>query len=583
MTTYNAVAELKNLAFDEESEFVHSRLSEHNKKMEKSIIKTGDRIYTANGFAGSNAVMVVGDDGVIIIDPAETKEAMAPVMEEFRKITDKPVTGLIYTHYHQDHWGGAEVCVSREEYEKGNVKVIAHELFTTYVSQINGELIDIRYGRGIFMFGQMLQRGVDGRTSVGNGPQLMSGTWSLLEPNITFSDTLDIEISGVKIHLFHAPSEAEDEIGVFLVDDDVLHVAEILQGECFPNIYTIRGTNRQATQWIEAVDKLRACNAAAIVGAHIRPLEGKDEVRSLLTDYRDTIQFVHDQTVRLLNEGHSPDYIVDNIKLPDHLHQRDRIGEFYGTVKQTIRRVYDEYIGWWNGEPSKLDPLPILIRAQKYVSALGGRETILEIANNAINDKDYKWAMDILTHLITLDRNDMDARRLKAKAVREQGYLTENATWRNWYMTSANFYEGEYDALKGTEYGMYLDTLVFVNGLKTVPIENMFKIYAPKLNGEKSSSVNMALTFRFTDNNFEIDTEIRNGILDTKLPNKDINLGVVSASKDTFINIMAKTLSVTDAYNNSLLTTDVDINSVSEFFSYFDGYTSFMDLNLLFE
>lgn len=429
-----------NFAYTEKSNFINQRLTEHSKTMEQKVYKTGDNVYTAVGFGLEYPVMIEGTDGIIIIDPAETIEMMENVMVEFRKITNKPIKAVIVTHNHGDHWGGMSVCVSQEQSESKEVLVIVDESFEKYFSQASGELLDIRMGRAIWMYGSLLPKGEHGYVNLGCGPVLSKGNNKFIRPNtfVSMSKPLETVIAGVQLELFHCEAETEDAICVFLPKEKILCVGDAIQGEIFPNLYTIRGQGRDAKKWYAGIDLLRTYNPNHLVGAHMRPLHGNKECAELLTDYRDAIQYTHDQAVRFINKGYTPEYAIDELgELPPHLFKRERIGEFYGTFKQGVRGVYDQYIGWFNGEATKLNSLNPIESTKKHIRMMGGREKILVEANRAIDNKEYSWAAEILTYLIRLDNNDMDARKLKATALRNIGYECENATWRNWYLTCA--------------------------------------------------------------------------------------------------------------------------------------------------
>jgi alkyl sulfatase BDS1-like metallo-beta-lactamase superfamily hydrolase len=283
----------KNLAEDKPAPTIHPRLTEHSRKMVQRVYQVTDNVYCAVGYGIANATMIIGRDGVIIVDVMESVDAAQAALAEFRKITDKPVKAVIYTHNHSDHTQGVKAFVSEEDVQAGRAEIYAHEsLMATVIN--NASVIGPILGlRSAYSFGVMLEAGPQGRVNQGLGPQLVRGRPSFIAPTKTFKDKLDLEIAGVKLQLRHAPSETDDEIVVWLPDSKVLQTAEVIQGETFPNVHTLRGTKyRDPVAWFKSIDLLRGFSAEHMVPSHGRPVSGKAQIEELLTSYRDAIQYV---------------------------------------------------------------------------------------------------------------------------------------------------------------------------------------------------------------------------------------------------------------------------------------------------
>lgn len=576
---------MKNLAYCDKSQFVHPRLSEHSNVMEQKIYKIGDNIYSAVGYALNYPTMIVGDDGIIIVDASETVDSMQEIMKEFRKITDLPVKAFILTHNHGDHWGGMTACVSQEESDNGSVIVVGHEDLVKNVAQTSSELLDIRMGRAVWMYGNVLPRGEHGAVNLGLGPVLKQGETRFVTPNtiVKSNEPLSLTVCGIEMEIVFVESEAADEIAVYFKNENVLHVAEVLQGESYPNIYTVRGQTRDAKKWYKALEVLRSYHPESIVGCHIRPLAGKDACEQLLTDYADAVQYTHDQTVRLLNQGNTIEAIIDQIgTLPPHLYQADRIGEFYGTFRQAVRAIYDNYLGWFNGEPSKLNPINSVEASKRYIELMNGRDAVIKAGEKALEDKEFQWVCELMSHLIRVDSEDMQARKLKASACRMLGYASENATWRNWYLTCALELEGMFDEIV-KHMGRNGGFPPFSNSFLDVSIDNMLEAMKVKLNGPKAFAVDLAVKCEIDGEPYTL--EIRKGVL--QIHDADsIFTGTVSCkcslSQKTFAEIMAKDITPADAVAQNKLTTD-DLDKLSEFFAYFDDFTPFVEMPFCFQ
>jgi alkyl sulfatase BDS1-like metallo-beta-lactamase superfamily hydrolase len=289
-----------------------------------------------------------------------------------------------------------------------------------------------------------------------------------------------------------------------------LHVADVIQGETLPNLYALRGAVRDPWQWIGAIDLLRTFDAQALIFGHGRPVIGQDEVRDLLLAYRDALQYIHDQTVRLMARGLTPDELVEVVaELPPRLRGHPWLGEFYGTVKQTVRQIYANSFGWFEGDPTFLDPLPRRERASRYVAAMGGRDAIISMATRAHADRDFRWAAEVLTHLLRVDPDDENARQLKADALRQLGYRTSNPIWRNNYLMAAKEIDGTLDRA-----GLLATMRALANPdvAATMPIPLLLRALATRLDPDQSDGVEMLVGLHGSDTGSSYGLEIRSDV-----------------------------------------------------------------------
>lgn len=486
----------RNLAFDAESPSVHPRLTDHASTMAQGIYQVAERFYTAVGYGNANMTMVVGDDGLILIDSLENEEAAREAFADLRRFSDKPVRALIYTHSHPDHSSGSRGLLDPAAVERGEVEIYAHERLLAGMHG-NPSLGIMGPLRLAYSFGWGLERGSEGWVEVGLGPLLRVGTTGLLPPTTTFRGSLDIEVAGIRAHLREAPSESDDEIVIWFPDDGVLHSADVIQGEYLANLYALRGAVRDIWQWIGAIDMLRGFEAEALVFGHGRPVTGRDDVRELLTAYRDAMQYIYDQTYRLMARGLTPDELVEELsELPAGLRDHPWLGEFYGSVAQIVRQIYVMAFGWFEGDPTFIDPLPRRERAARYVTAMGGRDAVIANARQAQADGNYRWTAEVLTHLLRVDPDDRDARRLKADALRELGYRALNPIWRNNYLMAAKELDGTLDHsnIRAT-----IQRLANPDVAATIPLPLLLRALATRLNPERSAGLGLAVGFHATD------------------------------------------------------------------------------------
>lgn len=499
-----------NRSYTEASACVHPSLTEHSKTFSQGIYRINEIFYLAVGYGISNVTMIVGDDGVIIIDTGESITSAEEIMEDFRKITDLPIKAVIYTHNHLDHVGGVKGFVSKEEVEMGHVEIIAHEKLMEGImntASLVGPIINLR---AVYSFGLVLETGDKGHVNDGLGPKMRVGQTTFLPPTITFNDILEVKIAGIDILLVYAPSETDDEIFIYFPKYEVVQTADIIMGETYPNIHTIRGTKyRDPIQWYESIDKIRYMNPKYMLPSHGRPIEGSEKIYEMLTAYRDSIQFTHDQTIRYMNKGYTPDELVERIPhLPDHLRNHKWLQEYYGTVKHSVRQIYQGYMGWFNGDPTTLDPLYNKERAHMYIEAMGGRGKMLENANNNISNN--RWVAELMTYLIVINPCDEEARLIKANAFRQLGYETMNTNWRNWYITAAR----ELD--RTLDYSI-IERLQGVDSrdiVSEIPVSMFLKGLCVRIDSIKAKNAHIIAVFKIVETGEEYALEIRRGIVE---------------------------------------------------------------------
>jgi alkyl sulfatase BDS1-like metallo-beta-lactamase superfamily hydrolase len=486
---------------------VHADLAAQAAKMTSRIFVNGGNVHTAYAYAPSNCTMIEGDDGVVLVDTLSTVELAQPVAQAFREMTSKPIKAVIYTHFHADHVSGIHAFVSEDDVRNGVVEVIAHESLVDNVVQSSGLLAPILGRRAMFTFGFQLPVGPEGNVGSGFGPVNFTGTRSFFEPTRTFRSTLDLKICGLNLQLVHVPTETDDQIVVWLPDQKILLSADAIQGETFPNIYAIRGTPfRNPMIWVRGIDRLRSFQAEILIPHHGRPVAGAQAVEDVLVAHRDAIQYLHDQTVRWMNRGCTPDEIAEKVVMPAHLAAHAWLGEFYGAYKHCTRGIYSGYLGWFEGDPITLDPLPRVERARRYVDLLGGRMRVLDVARAAFAKGEFQWSAELVTWLIRADPADGEACQLKAAALREFGYRQKNANWRNWSLTSALELEGK---IKSRQLGLPMGSPETVGKL---PLARVLRTLAVRLKAEKCTDIDITVGFEAIDTGESCALQIRRGV-----------------------------------------------------------------------
>ena len=555
----------KNLTFAESSDTVNPILTQHSQKMDQGFFQVQENFYLGYGYGLTSPAFIVGDTGVVIIDPPEDVEKMAAAKKEFRKYSDKPIAGVIYTHWHPDHYSGVRGAISDEDVANG-VKVIAQEKFMSNLiassSGGNGPIIGARVD---YSLGTLLEVGPEGRVNGGLGTDFEIKSPSLIVPNTIVKKKLNITVGGVEMEIRHVPSEASDEIAVWFPQYKVLHGAEVIQGESFPNLHSIRGTRyRDPNTWFPGIDILLEYPAEYMITSHGRPVSGAENVKDVLVSYRDAIQFTYDQSIRFMNKGMTPDELVEAVTLPENLKNHPWLGDFYGSIRHAVRQIYVGELGWFEGDPTFLAPTDKNVSSERYVDMMGGRETVMTAAQTAFDAEDFQWAAELTTHVIRLDHEDKAARNLKADSLRQLGYAETNNNWRNWYITSARELDGTIDFSKRID-------LQSPDLVKVFPAGNILGGLRFNLKGAEAAAAGFHMTMGIEitgEGSFGL--EVRNGVAQytkTKPAHADFTL---TMNKQTMLMLFGGKTTMEKAIADGSLKLDGKASDVETYFSYFE-------------
>jgi linear primary-alkylsulfatase len=478
---------------------VDSSLANHSRLFEQQVIEVTEGVYVAVGFGLANSILLVGEDGAVVVDTLENMDEAEAVRTEFEKLTDKPVKTLIYTHNHTDHIFGARAWAD------SNPRVIAHASTNYYIDRIVTKLRPIIGTRSMRMFGTYLDD--RGLVNAGIGPFLgfdENSCLGLIRPTEVFEQELEIEFAGLKIRLIHAPGETNDQIIVWLPDRGVLLCADNFY-HSFPNLYTIRGTPyRDPEQWVAAIDMMRALKPKYLVPSHGRPLKGQSEIAAVLTDYRDAIQYVHDRTIRGINAGMTADQLAETIKLPEHLANKPYLQPFYGKVAWAVRSVFDGNLGWFDGNPSRLQPQSELERARMLAEIAGGEEALYQRAAEYLQQGRAQAALELTDALLALQPGAGRVEEVRVQALIVLAENEQNANARHWYLTEAMEIRDDFVALERTVPSREM--------VREFPLDSFFAGLKVNLDAEACLDLEQKVLFEFIDVDVRYLVIVRRGI-----------------------------------------------------------------------
>ena len=517
------------------------------------LFEVSPRLYQVRGLDLANMTIIEGDDGLIIIDPltmAETAKAALDLYYQNRP--RKPVVAVIYSHTHVDHFGGVRGVIDEADVKAGKVKVYAPAGFMEHVMSENVFAGNAMSRRAQFQFGSLLPRGEKGQVDAGLGKSSPSGgTVTLIPPTDLIEKELESRtIAGLEVEFQLTPgTEAPAEMNLYLPQLRALCMAENAT-QMMHNILTPRGAQvRDAKAWAQYLDGSLARygdKSDVLFAQHNWPTWGGERIRTFLADQRDMYAFLNDRTLHLLNQGLTPLEIADTIKkLPGSLDQKWYTRGYYGSLSFNTRAVYQRYMGFYDGNPANLNPLPPVDTAKRSVEAMGGEVAVLEKMRTAMAKGEYRWAAQLGNQLLFANPENGDARKAQAETLEQMGYQSENATWRNMYLTGAMELRNGVPPNTGTS--------VSVDMVRAMSPEMFFDFLAIRLDSEKAVGHDLTLNWTFEDQNKDFNLTLRNGVLTHRSGlNPQADAGV-TMSKATLEQISLKQLDIPTAIQKGLI------------------------------
>lgn len=477
----------------------------------QGLYEVVEGVYQVRGFDLSNISFIEGDTGVIVIDPLISTETAAGALALYREHRgDRAVTAVIYTHSHVDHFGGVLGVTSQADVDAGKVAVLAPEGFVQHAVQENVYAGTAMTRRATYMYGTLLPIGTQGQVGCGLGQRTSTGEVAMIVPTLDITSTGETHtIDGVEIEFQMAPgTEAPAEMHFYFPRYRALCMAENATHNLH-NLLTLRGALvRDPHVWsgylTEAIDRY-ADKTDVVFASHHWPTWGRERIVEFLSLQRDLYAYLHDQTLRQLNQGYTGIEIAEHFQMPPALEKAWHAHGYYGSVNHNVKAVYQRYMGWFDGNPGRLWAHPPAALATRYVDAIGGIDRVVELAQRAFDDGDFRWSATLLDHAIFTDESHAGAKQLYADTLEQLAYGAENGPWRNFFLSGAmELRDGNF----GTATQSTSPTL-----LEQLTPEQMFDTLAISVNGPKAWDLDIAIDLTFLDAGTNYRLTLRNGVL----------------------------------------------------------------------
>jgi alkyl sulfatase BDS1-like metallo-beta-lactamase superfamily hydrolase len=518
------------------------------------LYKVMDGVYQLRGFDIANITLIEGKTGWIVVDALTSRESATAAMAFAEQhLGKKPVTGLVMTHAHADHFGGALGVLSREDAAQRKVPIVAPAGFMEEATSEN-VLVGTAMGRrSVYQFGRDLPRSAKGNVDTGLGKDVIYGSIGILTPTwLIYQAKQSMQIDGVDFVFHNVPNaECPAELSFSIPSKKLYDGAENLS-QTMHNLLPIRGAKvRDALRWAtymeQALEQTR--EAEVYIASHHWPVWGNANIQQFITMHRDVYKYTHDQTVRLMNAGYTPSEIADKVQLPKSLADFMAVRGHYGDLRHNVKAVYQFYLGFFDGNPAHLNPLAPADVGKRYVELAGGPDKALAAAQQAFDKGDFRWTAELLNHVVMADASNKAAKELLAKSYEQMGYSAESATWRNAYLSGAQELRNGPPS-KGMSKAGAIDLLL------QTPMERFLEAMAASLDGPAAEGKNYRINITLSDQKESYALWIDNAVLHFKRGQHPEANATLTLTKPLFVKIIAGSAGIQD----TLLSDDLKVS-----------------------
>ena len=556
------------------------------KGMSNGLYEVTKGFYQVRGLDLTNMTIIEGKTGLIVIDPMLSAETAHSALElYYQHRPRKPVVAVIFNHSHIDHYGGVKGIVSEADVAAGTVQIIAPAGFMAHAVAENVMAGNAMSRRAEYQFGTTLPRSAQGQIDLGGAKTLSNGTITLIRPTREISQPVEtIVIDGVEIvNLLTPGTEAPAEMIHYFPQHRVLDTGELaLQAQ--HQLLTLRGAEiRDGLAWSKYLNgALQRFGAGTdvLVSQHTWPVFGHDRVVNYLSKQRDLYAWLHDQSLRLMNQGLKPVEIGEALRqsVPASLASEWFTRGFYGSVQRNAKAVYQQYMGWYDGNPAHIDALGEVDYGRKFVEYGGGAAAVLAHARSDFDKGEYRWVAQAMGHLVQAEPGNAPARELGADALEQLGYQAESAVERNAYLTGAMELRSDGKTVAPPLRTASPDTI------RALSLENIFDFMAVRLNAPKAEGLHLVLNWHVSGDGKEearYVLNLENGALTwtagADAPKANATLSLTRATLDR---ILAQQLAPKEALQTGLIKVTGDPQALGRLLSLQDSFPANFEIVL---
>jgi len=529
------------------------------------LFEVTDGIYQLRGYDLSNVTFIRGKTGWIVVDPLITRETAAAALALVnRALGKRPISAVVYTHSHIDHYGGVRGIVSEEDVAKG-VAIVAPANFVRETVSENILAGNAMARRATYMFGGLLPKGPDAQIGTGLGQAVSTGRPGMIAPTTTIEqDGEKRVIDGVEFEfILTRDAEAPTEFMFYLPQFKAFCQAEIIN-HTLHNLLTPRGAKvRDGRLWSQYIDEalVRYGDKAQIsFGSHHWPTWGNEKIRTFWTGQRDLYRYIHDQTLRLANQGYTINEIPSRIELPPGIAHQFANRGYYGTVSFNARAQYQLYLGFFDGNPANLDPPDPVEEGRKFVEYMGGAQRIIALARRDLAKGDYRFAARALNHLVFAQPDNRQAAELLAEIYTRMADTTESGPWRNFYLTGAKELREGVRVLPATQ-------TASPDVVRALPLDLFFDLLAVRLNGPKAAQMDDSFNFLVTDSGEHALLILSNGTLHHRMGQRDDKAPTLKISSEALVALNTRQKSAAELFQSGGIAIEGDPKGIIRFFS----------------
>jgi alkyl sulfatase BDS1-like metallo-beta-lactamase superfamily hydrolase len=537
------------------------------------LFEVCERVYQVRSADLANMDVIEGDTGVILVDPLTSPETARAALELYFSVRgERPVVAVIHTHSHVDHFGGVRGVVDEAAVAAGRTQIVAPVGFAEAALAENVLAGNAMSRRASYMYGPLLPKGPTGMVSPGLGLGIPLAAPTFLVPTVEITDDVQtMVIDGVEFTFMLAPdTEAPAEMLFHLPQFRALCSAEDAT-HTLHNLYTLRGARtRDAKAWAYYINKaieLFGADSDVVFAQHHWPTWGHERVVDFLEAQRDAYKYLHDQTLRLANHGETMVEIAEQLEFPAALGEHWCNRDYYGSVNHNAKAVYNLYLGWFDGNPSTLHPLPPVEASERYVEYMGGADAILARARVDHAAGEYRWVAQVLNHVVFADATNTEARQLLADTLTQLAYQTENGVWRNFYLTGAQ-------ELRNGVLDLGRRDTINADTLTAMPVAMLMDYLAVRLNGPAAAGVRLRLAVELSDPEERLLVELHRSVLHT-FPDRsaaDVDL-TIAAPSTVFKSIVIGASPLADELASGTVQANGDTAALEQLLGLLDDFT----------